>query len=85
MNQLNGSTYLFVDEEPAVYVSDWNNHRVMKWKEGAKEDIIVTGGQGKGSALTQLFSRQRFFVNTASTLYMADSWNHGVTRLSIAV
>ena len=29
-NQLNVPTYLFVDEEQAVYVSQWNNHRVMK-------------------------------------------------------
>ena len=31
LNHLNGPTYLFVDEEPAVYVYDWNNYRVMKW------------------------------------------------------
>ena len=85
LNHLNFPTYLFVDEELAVYVSDWNNHRVMKWSKGAKEDIPMTGGQEKGNALIQLFSRQRFFVITASMLCVADSWNHGVTRLSIAV
>ncbi|CAF4195553.1 unnamed protein product, partial [Rotaria magnacalcarata] len=37
----------------SVYVSDWNNHRVMKWVEDAKEGIVVAGGQGTGSALTQ--------------------------------
>ena len=31
-----------------------NNHRVMKWNKGAKEGIVVAGGQGQGSALTQL-------------------------------
>ena len=30
LNQLNYPTYLFVDEEQAVYVSDNNNHRVIK-------------------------------------------------------
>ena len=30
LNQLNFPTYLFVDEEQAVYVSDYYNHRVMK-------------------------------------------------------
>ena len=30
LNQLNCPTYLFVDEEQAVYVSDWKNHRVSE-------------------------------------------------------
>ena len=30
LNQLNCPTYPLVDEEQAVYVSDENNHRVMK-------------------------------------------------------
>ena len=30
LNQLNCPTYLFVDEEQAVYVSDTDYHRVMK-------------------------------------------------------
>ena len=54
MNQLNFPTYLFVDEEQAIYVSDTDSHRVMKWNKGAKEGMVVAGGQEKGSALTQL-------------------------------
>ena len=34
LNQLNYPTYLFVDEEQALYVSDRNNGRVMKWNKG---------------------------------------------------
>ncbi|CAF5182116.1 unnamed protein product, partial [Rotaria magnacalcarata] len=36
LNQLNGPTYLFVDRDYSVYVSDYSNHRVMKWTKGAK-------------------------------------------------
>ena len=25
-----------------------DNHRVMKWVKGAKEGVVVAGGQGKG-------------------------------------
>ena len=85
LNQVNGSTYLFVDEGPAVYVSDTNNHRVMKWSKSTKENILVTGGPGKGSALTQLSCPEGLFADTSGTIYVADSWNHDVTRLSIAV
>ena len=68
MNQLNYPTYLFVDETQAVYVSDTNNDRVMKWNKGAKEGIVVTGGQGGGSALTQLSHPRGLFVGTSGTI-----------------
>ena len=35
LNQLNWPTFLFIDEEQALYVSDYNNHRVMKWNKDA--------------------------------------------------
>ena len=46
LNQLNCSTYLFVDEKRAVYVSDFDNPRVMKWNKGKKEGIVIARGQG---------------------------------------
>ncbi|CAF4367301.1 unnamed protein product [Rotaria magnacalcarata] len=45
LNQLNRPTYLFFDRDHSVYVSDNNNHRLMKRVKGAKEGIVVTGGQ----------------------------------------
>jgi hypothetical protein len=50
-NQLNDPRYIFVDEDHSVYVSDCGNHRVVKWMKGAKEGIIVAGGQGQGDSL----------------------------------
>ncbi|CAF1557047.1 unnamed protein product, partial [Rotaria magnacalcarata] len=35
LNQLNYPTFLFVDRQHNVYVSDFYNNRVMKWVEGA--------------------------------------------------
>lgn len=40
-NQLSGPTYIFVDRDYSVYVSDSENHRVMKWKKDAKEGVVV--------------------------------------------
>ncbi|CAF5226652.1 unnamed protein product, partial [Rotaria magnacalcarata] len=48
--------------------------------EGAKEGIVVAGGQGEGDALTQLYYPLRLFVDTLGTLYVADSLNHRVMR-----
>ncbi|CAF4797968.1 unnamed protein product, partial [Rotaria socialis] len=48
--------------------------------KGAKEGIVVAGGQGAGSALTQLSHPNGIFVDTLGTLYVADTWNHRVMR-----
>ncbi|CAF1220588.1 unnamed protein product, partial [Rotaria magnacalcarata] len=80
LNQLNWPTYIFVDRQQNVYVSDRDNHRVMKWNKGAKEGIVVAGGQGTGSALTQLYYPNGIFVDTLGTLYVADDRNHRVMR-----
>ncbi|CAF4709002.1 unnamed protein product, partial [Rotaria socialis] len=80
LNQFNFPTYLFADRQQNVYVSDNDNHRVMKWNKCAKEGIVVAGGQGEGNALTQLYYPEGIFVDTLGTLYVADSLNHRVMR-----
>ncbi|CAF4704789.1 unnamed protein product, partial [Rotaria socialis] len=80
LNQLNVPRYLFVDRQQNVYVSDNENHRVMKWNKGAKEGIVVAGGQGEGNALTQLSFPTGIFVDTLGTLYVADFWYNRVMR-----
>ncbi|CAF1658552.1 unnamed protein product [Rotaria magnacalcarata] len=52
----------------------------MKWNKGAKEGIVVAGGQGAGSALTQLYYPDGIFVDTLGRLYVADEGNHRVMR-----
>ena len=78
LNQLNCPSYIFVDREETVYVSDRLNHRVMKWLKGAREGIIVAGGQGQGNSLNQLNNPQGLLVNEAGDIYVADRWNNRV-------
>ncbi|CAF1572735.1 unnamed protein product [Adineta steineri] len=80
LNQLNYPTFIFVDEDQTVYVSDQKNHRVMKWRKGAKEGAVVAGGNGKGRILNQLCSPQGIFVDDLGQIYVADSGNHRVIR-----
>ena len=79
LNQLNWPTYLFVDEEQALYVSDHLNHRVMKWDKDANQGIVVAGGRG-GTASTQLYYPRGLFVDTLGTIYVADSSNNRIMR-----
>ena len=79
-NQLNFPEYVFVDGEGAVYVSDRDNNRVMKWVKEATEGIVVAGGQGPGEDLTQLSLPYGVFVDAEGTIYVTESGNHRITR-----
>ena len=64
-----------------MYVSDSNNHRVMKWNRGANQGIVVAGGQGKGSTLTHLYYPQGLFVDIIR--YNLCGQMHGMILLSV--
>ncbi|CAF1421964.1 unnamed protein product [Adineta steineri] len=80
LNQLNLPTFIFVDKDQSVYVSDLFNHRVMKWRKDAKEGIIVAGGNGRGGNLNQLSYPEGVVVDDFGQIYVADGENHRVMR-----
>ncbi|CAF4423030.1 unnamed protein product, partial [Adineta steineri] len=54
LNQLDNPTFIFVDEELSVYVTDQINRRVMKWRRDAKEGTIVAEANRQGENINQL-------------------------------
>ncbi|CAF0915943.1 unnamed protein product [Adineta steineri] len=80
LNQLNHPTFIFVDEDQSVYVSDQNNNRVVKWRKDAKEGTVVVEGNDDGSDLDQLFYPQGVIVDDLGQIYVADSMNDRVMR-----
>ncbi|CAF1008605.1 unnamed protein product [Adineta steineri] len=80
LKQLDYPSFIFVDKDQSVYVSDQNNHRVMKWRKDAKEGIIVAGGNGEGRNLNQLSSPEGVTVGHLGQIYVADYTNHRVMR-----
>ncbi|CAF4733406.1 unnamed protein product [Rotaria sp. Silwood1] len=78
LNQLNGPTGIFVDQDYSVYVSDWGNNRVVKWVNGAKEGIVVAGGQNEGNDIARLSRPQGVIVDASGTVYVADGWNNRI-------
>ncbi|CAF1209399.1 unnamed protein product [Adineta steineri] len=80
LNQFNYPTFIFVDEDQSVYVSDRHNHRVMKWSKGAIRGRIVAGGNGVGKNLNQLSSPEGVIVDDLGQIYVADSRNHRIMR-----
>ncbi|CAF1346642.1 unnamed protein product [Adineta steineri] len=80
LNQFDFPTYIFVDEDQSVYVSDRDNNCVMKWRKDAKEGTIVAGGNGEGSNLNQLNLPQGVIVDDLGQIYVADSRNNRIIR-----
>ncbi|CAF4128878.1 unnamed protein product [Adineta steineri] len=80
LNQLDSSSFIFVDENQSVYISDNNNNRVMKWRKDAKEGIVVAGGNGAGENLNQLSNPQGVIVDHLGEIYVADCGNDRLIR-----
>ncbi|CAF1510423.1 unnamed protein product [Adineta steineri] len=80
LNQFHYPTFMFVDEDQSIYVTDQRNHRVMKWRKDAKEGRIVAGGNGKGRNLNQLSCPAGVIVDDLGQIYVTDSHNHRVMR-----
>ncbi|CAF0764606.1 unnamed protein product [Adineta steineri] len=80
LNQLNYPTFISVDEDQSVYVSDSNNHRVMKWRKDAKEGIAVAGGNDQEGNMNQLSCPHGIIIDHSGQIYVADSGNHRIMR-----
>jgi DNA-binding beta-propeller fold protein YncE len=48
--------------------------------EGAKQGIVVAGGQGKGNGLTQLSNPYGVVVDQLGTVYVAEGGNARIMR-----
>ncbi|CAF1576118.1 unnamed protein product, partial [Adineta steineri] len=79
-DQLHSPDFIFVDDDQSVYVSDRQNHRIMKWGKDAKEGTIVAGGNGEGRSLNQLSYPQGVIVDNLGQIYVADSMNDRIMR-----
>lgn len=54
---------LAIDRDGALYVSDSDNHRVMKWTINTSEGVIVAGDQTDGDSLRQVSGPRGLFVD----------------------
>ncbi|CAF1419660.1 unnamed protein product [Adineta steineri] len=80
LSQFNSPSFLFVDKDQSVYVSDIFNHRVMKWTKDAEEGTVVAGGNGEGGNLNQLSKPEGVIVDDLGQIYVTDRENHRVMR-----
>lgn len=86
LNQFNRAYGLYVDAAGNIWVADSYNHRVLKFAAGstsATSGTIVAGGNGQGSAATQLSIPTDVAFDATGRMYVCDYGNNRVQRLPV--
>ncbi|CAF4142418.1 unnamed protein product, partial [Adineta steineri] len=74
-------TAVNIDVSGNIYILDAGNNRVTQWAPGASTGIVVAGGNGSGTSLTQLNSPWDFFVEpNTSYIWIADQYNCRIVK-----
>ncbi|CAF1395919.1 unnamed protein product [Adineta steineri] len=71
---------LTIDKNRCIYVSDYENHEVRRWKRGDKKLELVAGGKGQGKRLNQLNFPTNILIDEDDSLYISDTSNHRVMK-----
>mmetsp|Transcript_147972 Transcript_147972/g.473685 ORF Transcript_147972/g.473685 Transcript_147972/m.473685 type:complete len:82 (-) Transcript_147972:327-572(-) len=67
-------------DDASVYLADYQNHRIMKWREGWQSGLVVAGGHSSGSGLHQLYEPIDVTMDASGALWIADNGNSRVVR-----
>ena len=73
---------LTMNENGDLFVSDFENHAVKRWRKDEKggKGTIVAGGNGQGSKLNQLNGPLAIFIDEEETIYVSDYRNNRVMK-----
>jgi sugar lactone lactonase YvrE len=71
---------LTMDENGSLYVVDYGNYEVRRYRRGESQKTVVAGGNGRGSGLGQFFSPYYVFVDRDHSVYVSDWGNDRVMK-----
>ncbi|CAF1152781.1 unnamed protein product [Adineta steineri] len=81
LNQLKDPQGIFIDKKKSIFIADYFNHRIVKWKYNAKQGQIIAGGNGQGNRMDQLNLPTNVIVDQQShSIIIADYWNSRVVQ-----
>ncbi|CAM4984226.1 unnamed protein product [Rotaria socialis] len=85
-NQLSYPYGLFIDDDDeATIITDYSNHRIVKWKIGEKSGHIVAGGNGQGDRPYQLsYPTDALVDKNTDSLIICDQGNKRVLQWSLS-
>ncbi|CAF0819187.1 unnamed protein product [Adineta steineri] len=82
-NQLYWPYGICVDDDQTIYIADWWNHRIVKWKYDTNHGQVVAGGNGKGNRRDQLnLPTDVILDKNNDALIICDWGNRRVVRWS---
>ncbi|CAF4231446.1 unnamed protein product, partial [Rotaria sp. Silwood2] len=82
-NTFGASYQMFIDISGNIYVSDQSNHRVLRFPPNSSSGTnanVIAGIGSSGYGPSQLNTPYGIFVDSARTLYIADTNNHRIQR-----
>ncbi|CAF1268415.1 unnamed protein product [Rotaria magnacalcarata] len=68
------------DNDGFLYVVDYNNQNVKRYRMGESKGILAAGGNGEGHGLDRLSYAGHIFVDRDQTVRVPDSNNHRVMK-----
>ncbi|CAF3872760.1 unnamed protein product, partial [Adineta steineri] len=71
---------LAIDNNGDLYISDCENHQVIRWQDGDAKGTPVAGGNGQGNEINQLSCPGYIFVDKNHSVYVADQGNDRVMK-----
>ncbi|CAF0955126.1 unnamed protein product [Adineta steineri] len=81
-NQLDQPVSIYVDDDNEnLYISDYNNHRIVRWGFNDNSGKVVAGGNGIGNRIDQLKNPSDAILDKKdSSLIICDSGNYRVVK-----
>ena len=85
LNQLNCPQGIYVDhQQQHIYIADYYNHRIVKWKLSENEGQIIAGGNGRGNRIDQLnYPYDVIADENSKSLIISDQGNRRVVQWSL--
>ncbi|CAF1588711.1 unnamed protein product [Adineta ricciae] len=81
LNQISSCQYFYVDSNNNIFVSDSNNHRVLKFTPGSAYGKVVAGDSSAGGDYYHLNYPTAMYVDeTTSGIYIVDAKNNRLQR-----
>ena len=72
-----------IDHVGTIYITDFGNHRIVRWLKEAKECSIMVGGNGEGNQPNQLNYPIDSSFDQQNNLYVLDRDNYRVQKFLI--
>lgn len=83
-NQLYGPHGLYIDDEKTLYVADYDNHRIVRWKYGEMSAQVIAGINGRGNRTDRLDNPSDIIVDKErDRLIICDRNNRRIIRWSL--